>query len=259
MDDAFIQLEDVWKSFDGTAVLRGVSLAVRRGETLCVIGESGCGKTVLLRHVIGLVRPDRGRVCFDGRDLSTLSAREMIAVRVRFGMVFQRGALFDSLTVGENVAFPLREHTRLTGDEIRRRVREKLSLVGLAGIESKRPAELSGGMQKRVALARAIALEPEVVLYDEPTTGLDPIMADVINELILRTHDRMKTTAVVVTHDMTSVDKVADRVVMLHDGEIIIDGPPEVVRASTDPVVRQFIEGRAGSRIGTLNQAGEHA
>ena len=258
-EDAFILLDDVWKSFDGVPVLRGVTLEVRHGQTLCVIGESGCGKTVLLKHVIGLLHPDRGRVLVGGRDLATASVREMTNIRTRFGMVFQRGALFDSLTVGENVAFPLREHARFTEKTIRERVSEKLSQVGLAGIESKHPAELSGGMQKRVALARAVALDPEVVLYDEPTTGLDPIMADVINELIVRTHDRVKTTAIVVTHDMTSAYKVADRIVMLHEGEIIIDGTPEEIRRTTDETVRQFIEGRAGSRIQTLNHAGSHS
>ena len=259
MDDAFIQLDDVWKSFDGMAVLRGVTLGVRRGETLCVIGASGCGKTVLLKHVIGLLHPDRGRVTFDGQDLATLSPREMIAARTRFGMVFQRGALFDSLTVAENVAFPLREHARLGASAVAERVAGKLSLVGLRGIETKRPAELSGGMQKRVALARAVALDPEVVLYDEPTTGLDPIMADVINELIIRARDHLKTTSIVVTHDMTSASKVADRIVMLHEGEIIIDGTPDAIHRTTDPVVRQFIEGRAGTHIAARNHVEDHS
>ena len=247
--DALIRLEDVHKSFNGHAVLKGVSLDVHAGETLCIIGESGCGKTVVLKHIIGLLAPDSGRVIFDGTDLSGATAPERSKIRTRFGMVFQGGALFDSLTVGENVAFPLREHTKLGEQEVLRRVSEKLARVGLEGIESKRPAELSGGMRKRVALARAIALDPEVVLYDEPTTGLDPIMSDVINELIVRTHDTLKTTSVVVTHDMTSVYKVANRIVMLHDGVIVAEGTPDRIRASADPVVRQFIEGRAGSRM----------
>jgi len=244
-----IRFENVTKSFDGTAVLRALSLEVFPGETLCVIGESGCGKTVVLKHMIALLEPDDGRVLFEGRDVAQMGPKERVKMQTRFGMVFQGGALFDSLTIGENVAFPLREHAHLGEGEIRRRVAEKLALVGLHGIEEKHPAELSGGMRKRVALARAIALDPEVVLYDEPTTGLDPIMSDVINELIVRTRDALKTTGVVVTHDMTSVNKVADRVVMLHEGRIVFEGTPEEVRASADPVVRQFIEGKAGDRM----------
>ncbi|KPJ55736.1 MAG: ABC transporter [Planctomycetes bacterium DG_58] len=256
--DALISLEDVHKTLDGLQVLRGVVLNVNAGETLCVLGESGCGKSVLLKHVIGLMHPDRGRVLFDGMDLARLSAKEMVPVRTHFGMVFQGGALFDSLTVGENVAFPLRRHTDLDEKAIQKRVHEKLSLVGLAGAEEKRPAELSGGMQKRVALARAIALEPQVVLYDEPTTGLDPIMADVINELIIRAHDALKTTSIVVTHDMVSAYKVSDRIAMLHEGRIIIDGTPEEIQNTDNVIVRQFIEGRAGDRIEKLSQVGEN-
>lgn len=254
-----IQLVDVYKSYNGTPVLRGVTLDVFAGETLCVIGGSGCGKTVTLRHMIGLESPDEGAVLFDGRDVAGLSALERVAMRTRFGMVFQGGALFDSLDVGENVAFPLREHTRLDDETVRARAAQKLALVGLSGAERKMPAELSGGMKKRVALARAIVLDPEVVLYDEPTTGLDPVTADVINELILRAQRTLKTTSVIVTHDMTSVNKVADRVVMLHDGRIVIDGSPAEVRASTDPVVRAFIEGKADGLIESLNSHGSRA
>ena len=257
-DNVLISLQDVHKSFGSLHVLRGLTLEVNRGETLCIIGESGCGKSVLLKHVIGLIHPDRGRVLFDGTDLARASAKEMVRIRTRFGMVFQAGALFDSLTIGENVAFPLREHTHLDDEAIHRRVAEKLSLVGLAGTEEKRPAEVSGGMQKRVALARAIALEPDVVLYDEPTTGLDPIMADVINELIIRAHDALKTTSIVVTHDMVSVYKVADRIVMLHDGKLIAGGTPDEIRNTSDPAVRQFIEGRAGDRIEQLIHVGDN-
>jgi phospholipid/cholesterol/gamma-HCH transport system ATP-binding protein len=247
--EPLISLRDVYKSFDGLVVLKGLSLDIHAGQTLCVVGESGCGKTVLLKHVIGLIRPDRGRVLFEGRDLAGLDKREMVRLRRRFGMVFQGGALFDSLTVGENVAFPLREHADFDEAAVRERVAEKLAAVGLVGVEDKRPAELSGGMRKRVALARAVVLNPEIVLYDEPTTGLDPIMADVINELIIRTHDTMKTTSIVVTHDMVSVYKVADRVVMLHEGVAVIDGTPHEVQNTGKSVVRQFIEGRAGDRI----------
>jgi len=258
-DDALIVLRDVHKSFNGIPVLRGVSLRIRAGQTFCVIGESGCGKTVLLKHIIGLIPPDEGQVLFDGNDLASASAKDMVKLRMRFGMVFQGGALFDSLTVGENVAFPLHEHAHLDEETVRRRVAEKLSLVGLAGIEDKRPAELSGGMKKRVALARAIALDPEVVLYDEPTTGLDPIMADVINELILRAHDRAKTTSIVVTHDMVSAYKVADHIVMLNEGRIIIDGTPEEIRNTDNALVRQFIEGQAGDRIEPSSNVGSRS
>ncbi len=242
---ALIQLEDVHKAYDGLHVLAGVTLEVRRGQTLCIIGGSGCGKTVTLKHMIGLESPDRGRVLFDGRDLAAMTAKERVTMCTRFGMVFQGAALFDSLTVGENVAFPLREHTPLGEAEIRERVAQKLALVGLSGVEPKMPADLSGGMKKRVALARAVALDPEVVLYDEPTTGLDPVTADAINELILRAQRALKTTSVVVTHDMASVYKVADRIVMLHEGRLVVDGTPDEIRASKDPVVRRFIEGRA--------------
>jgi phospholipid/cholesterol/gamma-HCH transport system ATP-binding protein len=256
--DALITLRDVHKSFRGNPVLRGLSLDVKSGETLCVIGGSGCGKTVMLKLVIGLLRPDEGHVFFDGQDLAEVAPRELAKLRTRIGMVFQGSALFDSLTVGENVAFPLREHTDLDEEAIRSRVAEKLSLVGLAGIEETKPAELSGGMKKRVALARAAALDPEVLLYDEPTTGLDPIMADVINELIIRTRDTLKTTSIVVTHDMTSAYRVADRIAMLHEGQVIIDGTPEEIRLTHDPVVRQFIEGHAGSLVQEPTSAGSH-
>jgi phospholipid/cholesterol/gamma-HCH transport system ATP-binding protein len=257
-----ISLRDVYKSFNHLEVLRGISLDVHRGETLAVIGGSGCGKTVMLKHMIGLIRPDRGEVLFEGKDLAKLTAKELVEVRTRFGMVFQGSALFDSLTVGENVAFPLREHTKFDEKTIGERVAEKLALVGLEGIEEKTPGELSGGMKKRVALARAIALEPEVVLFDEPTTGLDPIMADVINELILRTQETMETTSVVVTHDMKSCYKVADRIVMMHEGKLIIDGSPKEIQNTDNPVVRQFIEGHAGEFIapagaGSKRSAGE--
>jgi len=258
-EDPLISLQGVCKSFNGIPVLSDLALDVSRGETLCIIGESGCGKTVLLKHVIGLIHPDRGRVFVDGYDLAQLRPKEIVAIQTRFGMVFQGGALFDSLTIGENVAFPLREHAGLGEEDIRSRVAEKLRLVGLAGTEDKKPAELSGGMKKRVALARAIVLNPEVILYDEPTTGLDPIMADVINELILRTaHHVGGTTSIVVTHDMVSAYKVSDRIVMLHQGRIIVEGTPEEIRNAQAPLVRQFIEGRAGDRIESLTHSGSN-
>ena len=248
-----MQLVDVHKAYGGTEVLRGVTLNVYAGQTLCIIGGSGCGKTVTLKHLIGLTAPDSGRVLFDGRDVAEMTPRERVRMQTRFGMVFQGGALFDSLDVGENVAFPMWAHTHLAECEIRERVAQKLAVVGLHDVERKKPAELSGGMRKRVALARAIALDPEIVLFDEPTTGLDPVSADVINELILRTQRALNTTAVVVTHDMASVYKVADRVVMLFEGRLIVDGSPDAIRASTDPFVRRFIEGRADETFDAVN------
>ncbi len=215
--EAIIELRDVSMGFRYQSVLRNINLAVRRGESLCVIGESGCGKTVMLKLIIGLLHPTRGSVWFDGRDVATLGGRELVKMRLRFGFLFQMAALFDSLTVFDNVAFGLREHHYCDEEHVRQIVAERLREVGLpAEIESKKPAELSGGQRKRVGLARALAIGPEVMLYDEPTTGLDPIMSDVINELILQTQRGMKTTGVVVTHDMKTVTKVADRVVVLY-------------------------------------------
>lgn len=251
-------LEQVSMSFGAHLVLRDLNLAIPRGQTLVVIGESGCGKTVLLKLLIGLLRPTRGRVLFDGRAWQELRERELVQQRRRLGFLFQGAALFDSLTVYDNVAFGLREQGGLSEADIRERVRQRLQEVGLPpGIEHKWPAELSGGMKKRVGLARALALEPEVMLYDEPTTGLDPIMSDVINELILQTRRRHPVTSVVVTHDLKTARKVADRVVMLyplsrlHPGEsqILFDGSPADLDTCAEPRVRQFVEGRAGDRL----------
>ncbi len=238
-----IELEELCKSFNGQPVLRGLSLSIKQGETLVIMGQSGCGKSVLLKHIIGLIRPDRGRVMFAGKDLTHLSHRELNRERVRFGMLFQSAALFDSLTVGENVAFPLREHTRCSEGEISRRVADKLRLVGLEGIEDKWPGELSGGMKKRVGLARAIALDPEVILYDEPTAGIDPVLADDINELIVSTQKHMKATTVAVTHDVRSAFKVADRIALLHDGVIVEVGTPEEIRNPKTEMLAKFLEG----------------
>jgi phospholipid/cholesterol/gamma-HCH transport system ATP-binding protein len=259
-----ISLDRVAMGFGAQRVLHDLSLHVQRGQTLVVIGESGCGKTVLLKLIIGLLRPLAGRVLFDGRELAHLSDRELTRQRLRFGFLFQGAALFDSLSVYDNVAFGLRAQRRFTESEIRARVRQRLQEVGLPdGIERKKPAELSGGMKKRVGLARALALDPEVMLYDEPTTGLDPIMSDVINELVLQTRRRHPVTSIIVTHDMRTVQKVADRVVMLYplarlgDGQpqVIFDGTPEQLRDCTDLRVRQFIEGEARERLEEL--AGE--
>jgi phospholipid/cholesterol/gamma-HCH transport system ATP-binding protein len=240
-----VRREGLRKAFNGQTVLDGIDLEFRHGETTVVLGRSGCGKSVLLKHIIGLIQPDAGRVEAFGNDLATLGRRELETVRMQFGMVFQGAALFDSLDVNDNVGFILYEHSKLRDTEIRRIVREKLALVGLDGIQDKMPEELSGGMRKRVALARAIAGAPHVILYDEPTTGLDPVTADTINDLMLRMRDQLGVTSIVVTHDMASARKIADRMVMIHQGRIIIDDRPERVLASTDAQVRSFIYGDA--------------
>lgn len=267
-----IRLEKVAVSFGDHAVLADISLGIERGETLVVIGESGCGKTVLLKLIIGLLTPSAGRVIFDGQVLAELSDRELTRQRLRFGFLFQGAALFDSLTIFDNVAFGLREggqaHGRRSVDfrneiTIREIVRQRLQEVGLPdGVEQKKPVELSGGMKKRVGLARALALEPEVMLYDEPTTGLDPIMSDVINELILQTRKRHPVTSIVVTHDLATVQKVANRVVMLcptarlqpGEKQVLFDGPPKALAECLDPRVRQFVEGRSLERAEGMNR-----
>jgi phospholipid/cholesterol/gamma-HCH transport system ATP-binding protein len=246
-------------------VLRGIDLDVPRGQTLVIIGESGCGKTVLLKTLIGLVRPTSGEVRFDGKDLARLSERQLTQERTRYGFLFQQAALFDSLTVAQNVAFPLRQHTSKSDQDVRRIVTARLKEVGLPdGVLFKKPAELSGGMRKRVGLARALAMNPELMLYDEPTTGLDPIMSDVINELILRTRREHPVTSIVVTHDMNTVRKVADRVVMLyplsrlepHEPQILYDGPPADLEEHADERVRQFVRGEAGARMMEVQEHG---
>jgi phospholipid/cholesterol/gamma-HCH transport system ATP-binding protein len=238
-----IEIKELGKSFGEHAVLNRVNLTIETGETMVIIGRSGGGKSVLLKHIIGLMKPDRGAVLIDGVDVTRLSGRPLDEIRKKFGMLFQGAALFDSMTVEENVAFALREHTDLASQAVRQRVQECLALVGLQGIEELRPAELSGGMRKRVGLARALAMSPQVILYDEPTTGVDPIMGDVINELIVALRDRLKVTSVMVTHDMRSAYKVADRIAMLYNGEILEVGAPEEIRKSSNPVVQQFIQG----------------
>jgi phospholipid/cholesterol/gamma-HCH transport system ATP-binding protein len=257
-DGTILAVEDLHVTFDRQNVLRDIHLKIPRGQTVAIIGESGCGKTVLLKSLIGLVRPAKGRILFDNQDLARLSERQLTRERTRFGFVFQMAALFDSLTVGQNVSFPLREHTKRTHREMQQIVLERLAEVGLPETAiHKKPAELSGGMRKRVGLARALAMDPEVVLYDEPTTGLDPIMSDVINELILRTRQRHPVTSIVVTHDMKSARKVADRIVMLYplsrlspdEPQILFDGPPDAIDRSPDRRVIQFVEGEAGERL----------
>ena len=258
-----IEIRDLCMRFRTQSVLRGINLTIHRGETVCIIGESGCGKTVMLKLIIGLLHPTEGGVWFDGMDVNRLGGKQLVKLRLRFGFLFQMAALFDSLTIYDNVAFGLREHHICGEDKIRTIVADRLQEVGLPpGLERKKPAELSGGQRKRVGLARALALNPEVMLYDEPTTGLDPIMSDVINELILQTQQTKKTTGVVVTHDMKTVTKVADRVVMLYplarlapnEPQIIYDGPPEEIENAADPRVRQFVRGEAGERLRELAQ-----
>jgi phospholipid/cholesterol/gamma-HCH transport system ATP-binding protein len=245
-----VLLDRVSMRFGSHAVVRDITLPVRRGETLLVIGESGCGKTVLLKLIVGLLRPTSGRVLIDGRDLAERSPDEMVQLRRRFGFLFQGAALFDSLTVYENVAYPLRALHSLKEAEIRGRVLERLKEVGLPdNSAAKMPAELSGGMRKRVGLARALALDPEVMLYDEPTTGLDPVMTELINDLILQTRQRRPVTSVVVTHEMKTVRRIADRVVMLYplaqlgetETQIIYDGPADGLEAFSDERVRRFV------------------
>jgi len=239
-----VRLVDVHKRFGDLVVLDGTNLDLAPGQTTVIIGESGAGKSVILKHMVRLLRPDSGEVYLGDIRIDNLSERELARLRPRFGFLFQLSALFDSMSVGENVAFPIREHTRKPRREIDEIVARKLSMVGLDGIQSKWPAELSGGQKKRVALARAIALDPEIILYDEPTTGLDPPRADVINELILKLQREMQVTSVVVTHDMASAGKVSDRILMLHGGRFIFDGSPEEMIRAEDPRVRCFVEAK---------------
>src|SRR3954470_16509500 len=227
---SLIQLNNVSKSFGRLVVLDELTLSIERGQSLVVIGASGTGKSVLLKHIVGLLLPDLGEVWFDGIRIDDLKEHQIMEVRQRLGFLFQMGALFDSLTVGENVGFPIVEHTHKRADEAAEIVAQKLELVGLPGFERKMPAQLSGGQRKRVALARAIALDPEVILYDEPTTGLDPVRSDVINQLIVKLQRELKVTSITVTHDMASAFKIADRIVMLHEGKIIFDGTSEEIQ-----------------------------
>lgn len=265
-----LRIDGVGVTFGRNEVLRDIRLDVHRGETLAVIGESGCGKTVLLKTMIGLLRPSRGTVHFDGRDLARLNERELTRQRIRYGFLFQQAALFDSMTIAQNIAFPLRQHTRKPQPEIREIVLARLAEVGLSpGVLARKPAELSGGMRKRVGLARALVLEPEMMLYDEPTTGLDPIMSDVINELMLAAREHHPVTSVIVTHDMRTVEKVADRVVMLYplgrlgpdEPQILFDGTPQQIQEARDPRVAQFVRGEAGQRLMEMrlqNGVGNH-
>ncbi len=240
-----IRLVDLCKSFGGRAVLDHLNLEIADGESVVLVGPSGTGKSVLLKHIIGLLRPDSGQVFIDGTDLWSLPDKELNAFRRRFGMSFQEGALFDSMTVFDNIAFPLRRQGKKSADEIRQRVEECLDLVHLSEIEHKKPAELSGGMRRRVGFARAIALEPEILLFDEPTTGLDPIMTDVIDSTIVEMRARLKCTSVTITHSMESAEKIGDTIALIFEGKIVEQKPPKEFMSSSNPLVRQFVEGRA--------------
>ncbi len=259
-----VEIDHLQVRFGQQIVLEDISLTVPRGQTLAIIGESGCGKTVLLKTMIGLIKPTQGNVLFDRQDLSQLNEREIAKQRLRFGFVFQNAALFDSMTVGQNVAFPLRQQGYEDREEIQQAVLERLAEVGLPdSVVAKKPAELSGGMRKRVGVARASIMKPELMLYDEPTTGLDPIMSDVINELMMRARRHSSVTSVIVTHDMRTARKVADRVVMIYptsrltpgEPQIIFDGPPSELDRTHDRRVRQFVQGEAGERLMEMRQA----
>ncbi len=248
-----INIVNLHKSFGSNHVLRGLNLEVRRGESLTVIGGSGSGKSVLLKHIIGILKPDAGEVYVDGIDLAKLTEKELYIARKKFGMLFQSAALFDSLRVWENVGFALLRSGAHSEEEVRKIASEKLALVGLVGVEDLMPSELSGGMKKRVGLARAIAHNPEILLYDEPTTGLDPIMADAINDLIVEMREKLSITSVTITHDMHSAYKISDRIAMLYKGIIMETGTPEEIKNTTNPIVRQFI---TGSAVGPIKLQG---
>ena len=240
-----IEAKGLYKSFGAHKVLDGFNLTIPSGSTYVIIGRSGCGKSVFLKHIIGILKADKGEMFVDGKDVEKLGEKEMDTLRLRIGYVFQGGALFDSMTVGENVGFGLIEHAHISQKELLERIEESLCMVDLCGIGSLMPSELSGGMKKRVSLARALCIKPQIILYDEPTTGVDPITADSINDLIRTLQQKLKTTSIVVTHDMTSAYKVADRIAMMYLGKIIAEGTPGEIQNSTHPVVHQFINGLA--------------
>jgi len=241
-----IKLIKVCKSFNGQKVLDNLNLEIEAEKVTVIIGQSGGGKSVLIKNIIALIKPDTGQIFVDGVDITTLKEKSLNETRKKFGMLFQEAALFDSMTVGENVAFPLKEHTRMHPDEIADVVNEKLVQVGLTNVTQKMPSELSGGMRKRVGLARALALDPKIILFDEPTTGLDPIMCDAIDNLILETQQRTRATCVVISHDIESTFKIAHKIAMLYKGKIIESGTPSEMRASANPMLKRFIEGKSG-------------
>ncbi len=256
--ESIVDVESLSVTFGSQEVLKDITLRIPPGQTLALLGESGCGKTVLMKSIIGLVKPTCGKIEFDGENINQLTERQLSRMRLRYGFIFQNAALFDSMTIGQNVAFPLRQHGRFSDNQIREMVLSRLSEVGLPdSVVFKKPAELSGGMRKRVGLARALIMNPELIMYDEPTTGLDPIMSDVINELILRTRSRNPVTSIVVTHDMHTARKVADRVVMLiprqrldpGENQVIFDGSVKELETCRDRRVQQFVNGEAGERL----------
>ncbi len=262
--DCLVVADGVTVAFEAQPVLKNISLSIRSAQTIAIIGESGCGKTVFMKTLVGLIEPSAGTVSFDGKLLSEMTRLEMNATRQRCGFVFQNAALFDSMSIFENVAFPLRQDSAVSETDVRQRVMQHLAEVGLpVEVARKRPAELSGGMRKRVGLARALILHPDLVVYDEPTTGLDPIMSDVINELILDTRRRYPVTSIVVTHDMNTARKVADRVLMFYprerlqenESQVLFDGPPSDLEHAEDRRVRQFVRGEAGERINEMKSA----
>lgn len=240
-----IEFVDVHKTFGKQKVLTGLSMSIPKGWVTSVIGRSGTGKSVTLKHIMGLIRPDQGRILFDGNDVVRMRERELYQMRKRFGFLFQDAALFDSMSVFENVAFPLVEHTKKKKSEIQEIVRSKLKIVGLTAAENKYPSQLSGGMRKRVGLARAIALDPEIILFDEPTSGLDPVVTDAVDQMILSTQAQLHVTMVVITHDVNSMFKVSDKIIMLHDGSVRASGSKDEIRNSADPMVQQFLQGRS--------------
>lgn len=244
-----IEIINLHKAFEEHEVLKSLNLIIEKGQTEVIIGRSGCGKSVLLKHIIGLMPPDSGQVIIDNQDITRFDEKELDRLRLRMGLLFQGAALFDSLTVGENVGFVLHEHSDLDSITIRKSVKESLELVGLEGIEGLMPSELSGGMKKRVGLARAICARPDIILYDEPTTGIDPIMADAINNLIVDLKNKLEITSIAVTHDMVSAYKIADRISMLYNGKIVESGTPNQIKKSNNPIVQQFITGAAQGPI----------
>jgi phospholipid/cholesterol/gamma-HCH transport system ATP-binding protein len=240
-DDLAIRVTDIHKSFDGQKVLNGINLEIEKGKITVIIGKSGGGKSVLMKHLIGLLKPDRGEIWVEGTEITRLTEARLNEVRRKFGMLFQEAALFDSMTVGENVAFPLKEHTNLADREIEEIVADKLKQVGLVDVEAKMPSELSGGMKKRVGLARALALDPEIVLFDEPTSALDPVISLTIEELIKETQLTLKKTYVVISHDILGMFRIADKVAMLYEGQIVASGTPNEVKTSNLPAVKEFL------------------
>ncbi len=237
-----IKVDNIFKSFNNKEVLKGVSLEIPDKKITVILGGSGSGKSVLIKHIMGLMTPDKGSIYVDGEDITKLNSKEMVRIRKKFGLLFQYSALFDSMSVRENIAFPLKEHTKLKDKEIDKIIAEKLGLVGLSGIEKMNPSDLSGGMRKRVALARAIVLEPSIIVYDEPTSGLDPLMASTVDELIVETQKKLDITTIVISHDIPAAFRIADNIVIVFEGEIVANGKPEDVKKSTNEYVQKFLK-----------------